>query len=182
MRLILHTPRLRSWTASSLFAIKQNRFLWERNQSNLLWYYGYCHKIQHAYSGRYPFTNSGAYPFSPLMIFSIEAKLILFWNSLLLTQIFLIHVRFRQDDQRDTSLVNTSRIQNPFFLSKNCNTVSCKNHQWLWCQWPVPVTSENCNTVSCKNWKELQRTWCYWHVPYVIIIGRWKSQKKMNYI
>ena len=40
----------RSWTAQSLFAIKQNRFRWERSQSNLLWYYGYCHKIQHCAS------------------------------------------------------------------------------------------------------------------------------------
>ena len=40
----------RSWTVQSLFAIKQNRFLWERSQSNLLWYYSYCHKIQHCAS------------------------------------------------------------------------------------------------------------------------------------
>ena len=36
--------------SSKLFAIKQNRFLWERSQNNLLWYYGYCHKIQHCAS------------------------------------------------------------------------------------------------------------------------------------
>ena len=29
---------------------KQNRFQRERSQSNLLWYYGYCHKIQHCAS------------------------------------------------------------------------------------------------------------------------------------
>ena len=31
-----------------------------------------------------------------------------------------------------------SRIRNLFFLSKNCNTVSCKNRK-SWCPWPVPV-------------------------------------------
>ena len=30
--------------------------------------------------------------------------------------------------------------RNLFFLSKNCNTVSCKNYK-SWCQWSVTVTS-----------------------------------------
>ena len=43
-------------------------------------------------------TYSGAYPFSPLLIFSIVGKVNTFFlNSPLLAQLFLIHARFRHD-------------------------------------------------------------------------------------
>ena len=40
--------------------------------------------------------------------------------------------------------------RNLFFLSENCNTVSCKNYK-SWCQWPVPVTSK-------KNPRSIQKS------------------------
>ena len=73
-------------------------------------------------------TYSGAYPFSPFLIFSIIGKdNTFFLNSPLLAQLFLIHARFRQDRPSQYLICHHIKNPNPFFLSKNCNTVSCKN-------------------------------------------------------